>query len=162
MAAGAIAAAGVRARGAASGIRVRQSGWPGGTPEIYLAKNIDNSRLVKVADTRRNREMAQFAAACVLLFVLALGYMFQHYSAIEYGYQIQAMKGERDRLLELNRTLRLEEASLRDPERIDTLARQLGMVSPQPGQVVMLDAAGGETGGPVLAQISQIVVPAAP
>ena len=35
----------------------------------------------------------------------------------------------------MNRALRLEEASLRDPERIDVMARKLGLQSPQPGQV---------------------------
>jgi cell division protein FtsL len=121
-------------------------------------KAIDNSRLVKVADTRRNREMAQFTIACVVLFVLALAYMWQHYSAIEYGYQIQAQKAERDRLVEVNRTLRLEEASLLDPQRIDALARGMGMVAPQPGQVIQLDQPVNEGGGVVLAQVSQAVV----
>ncbi len=39
----------------------------------------------------------------------------------------------------MNRALRLEEASLRDPERIDRLARKLGMQSPQAGQVIRMD-----------------------
>ena len=39
----------------------------------------------------------------------------------------------------MNRALRLEEASLRDPERIDTLARKLGLQSPQAGQVMHMD-----------------------
>ena len=34
----------------------RRSFWTG-TPEIYFSKAIDNSRLVKVEDPRRNREM---------------------------------------------------------------------------------------------------------
>ena len=34
-----------------------------GTPEIYFAKAIDNSRLVKVEDPGRNREMKQFGTA---------------------------------------------------------------------------------------------------
>ena len=142
-------------------IVAQTAAWRGATPEIHFVKAIDNSRLVKVADTERNREMMQFTMACVLLFVLALAYMWQHYSAIEYGYRIQAMRGERDRLVEVNRALRLEEASLRDPQRIDALARGMGMIQPQPGQVVQLDAPNPEDGGAVLARISQaVVVPA--
>ncbi|HTK94705.1 MAG TPA: cell division protein FtsL [Terriglobales bacterium] len=139
-------------------IVAQTAAWRGATPEIHFVKAIDNSRLVKVADTQRNREMAQFTIACVMLFVLALAYMWQHYSAIEYGYQIQAAKSERDRLVEVNRTLRLEEASLRDPQRIDALARGMGMNAPQPGQVVQLDSPTGDTGGAVLAQVSQAVL----
>ena len=43
----------------------RRSLWTG-TPEIYFSKAIDNSRLVKVEDPRRNREMKQFGIALAL------------------------------------------------------------------------------------------------
>lgn len=122
-----------------------------GTPEIYFAKAIDNSRLVKVADRERNREMAVFVVALCLLFALVMVYAWQHFSAIEYGYKIEAQRTQRDSLVELNRTLRLEEASLRDPERIDTLARQMGLETPQAGQVISLDLPAGNA-APVLAR----------
>src|SRR5437016_10960736 len=118
----------------------RESCWLG-TPEIYFRKNIDNSRLVKLEDPRRAREMKQFGIALCILFALVMGYALQHFRAIEYGYQIEAMRSQRDGLVEMNRALRLEEASLRDPERIDVMARKLGMQSPQPGQVVRMDLA---------------------
>ena len=44
----------------------RQSCWLG-TPEIYIRKNIDNSRLVKIEYPRRAREMRQFAIALCCL-----------------------------------------------------------------------------------------------
>src|SRR5271154_7259479 len=111
----------------------RKSCWLG-TPEIYFRKTIDNSRLVKIEDPRREREMKQFGLALCLLFLLVMGYALQHFRAIEYGYKIEALRSQRDGLSEMNRALRLEEASLRDPERIDVMARKLGMQSPQPGQ----------------------------
>ncbi|HXZ26725.1 MAG TPA: cell division protein FtsL [Terriglobales bacterium] len=123
-----------------------------GTPEIYFAKAIDNSRLVKVADRQRNREMAVFVATLCVLFALVMVYAWQHFSAIEYGYKIEAQRTQRDSLVELNRTLRLEEASLRDPERIDTLARQMGLEMPQAGQVISLELPAGNAAAPVLAR----------
>src|SRR5512146_238518 len=84
-----------------------------GTPEIYFPKSIDNSRLVKVADSGRAREMRQFAAALAVLFLLVMVYAWQHLSAIEYGYRIEAAKTQHEALVETNRALRLEEASLR-------------------------------------------------
>jgi cell division protein FtsL len=133
-------------------------GWGGATPEVYFAKSIDNSRLVKVADGRRNREMASFFAALVVLFVLVMGYAWQHFRAIEHGYRIEAMKAERDTLLETGRALRLEEASLRDPQRIDVLARRMGLASPQVGQVVRLPAPQAEPQGPVMARVGAVAV----
>src|SRR5271170_6541471 len=127
----------------------RQSCWLG-TPEIYFRKAIDNSRLVKVEDPRRAREMKQFGIALCCLFLLVMGYALQHYRAIEFGYKIEILRSQRDGLTEMNRALRLEEASLRDPERIDVMARKLGLQSPQPGQVLRMDSA-TDTAAPVMA-----------
>src|SRR5271154_2620306 len=99
----------------------RKRTWTG-TPEIYFAKPIDNSRLVKVEDPQRSREMKQFGIALCCLFLLVMTYALQHFKAIEYGYKIEALKSQRDGLAEMNRALQLEEASLRNPGRIDTLA----------------------------------------
>ena len=134
----------------------RKSCWLG-TPEIYFRKTIDNSRLVKVEDPRRAREMKQFGIALCILFALVMGYALQHFRAIEYGYQIEALRSQRDGLLEMNRALRLEDASLRDPERIDVMARKLGLQSPQPGQVMHLDV-NADTGTPVMASMTSISV----
>lgn len=134
----------------------RKSCWLG-TPEIYFRKAIDNSRLVKVEDPRRSREMRQFAVTLCLLFLLVMGYALQHFRAIEYGYKIEALRSQRDGLVEMNRALRLEEASLRDPERIDLTARKLGLQPPQPGQVVRMDAA-TDAGTPVMASVTPVSV----
>jgi cell division protein FtsL len=134
----------------------RKSCWLG-TPEIYFRKTIDNSRLVKVEDPRRAREMKQFAFALCCLFLLVMGYALQHFRAIEYGYKIETLRSQRDGLTEMNRALRLEEASLRDPERIDVMARKLGMQSPQPGQVVRMDA-DVDAAAPVMASMTPVSV----
>jgi hypothetical protein len=58
----------------------------------------------------------------------------------------------------MNHALRLEDASLRDPERIDVLARRMGLVPPEPGQVIHMDAAQGEIQAPVMASASPVTV----
>src|ERR1700690_934203 len=124
---------------AAPSIR-RQSCWLG-TPEIFFRKTIDTSRLVKVEDPRRAREMRIFGFTLCCLFLLVMGYALQHFRAIEYGYKIETLRSQRDGLAGMNQALRLEEASLRDPERIDAVARKLGLQSPDPAQVIRWDAA---------------------
>src|SRR5579863_9460641 len=135
----------------------RKPCWAG-TPEVYFAKLVDNSRLVKIEDPRRSREMRQFGIALSCLFLLVMTYTWQHFKAIEYGYKIEFMKNERNGLSELNRTLRLEEASLRSPDRIDRLARQYGMQPPQAGQVLRMDSTQQDAGAPVMAEASVSVV----
>ena len=134
----------------------RQSFWVG-TPEIYFSKAIDNSRLVKVEDPRRSREMRQFGIALSCLFLLVMTYAWQHFKAIEYGYKIESLKVERDSAGEMNHALRLEDASLRDPGRIDVMARRLGLQSPQAGQVMRLDAS-SDSGAPIMASVTPISV----
>ena len=135
----------------------RRTFWAG-TPEVYFSKAIDNSRLVKVEDPRRNREMKQFGTALACLFLLVFTYAWQHFKAIEYGYQIESAKRELNGLTEMNRALRLEDASLRDPERIDVMARRMGLVPPEPGQVIRMDGATMDSAGPVMASAAPITV----
>src|ERR1700685_1980258 len=128
-----------------------------GTPEIYFRKTIDNSRLVKVEDPRRAREMKYFGRALCCLFLLVMGYALQHFRAIEYGYKIETLRMQRDGLTEMNRALHLEEASLRDPERIDVMARKLGLQSPRPGQVVRMDSV-SDLAAAVMASVTPVSV----
>jgi cell division protein FtsL len=132
-----------------------------GTPEIYFPKHIDNSRLVRVADPRRAREMMQFAMACAVLFVFAMMYAWQHFSAIEYGYKIESAHAQVQSLAEENNQLRLEQAALRDPQRIDQMARDIGMIAPQVGQVIGLEPQ-PELAAPQMARVNSASTAVAP
>ena len=125
-----------------AGVNGAQRRMPGtGTPEIYFSKGIDNSRVVRVTDHARVRENRMFAMSLVALFFVVMVYAFQHLSSIEYGYKIEAQKKQREELIEANRALRLEEATLRDPERIDVLARRMGLEAPKANQMQHFDNA---------------------
>jgi cell division protein FtsL len=123
------------------------------TPEIIFAHHFDNSRLVKASDPVRVRQMRVFSAAATVLFSLIMVYGLQHFYAIENSYRIESEKQIRDQLREENRQLRLSEAQLSQPGRIDGMARQLGLAEPQPGQVVHATPR-IENSVPVLAQVN--------
>ncbi len=125
------------------------------TPEIPFTKHFDNSRLVKAPDPVRVRQMRIFSAAITVLFSLVMVYGLQHFSAIEGSYRVEAEKQQRDQLREQNRQLRLAEAQLAQPGRIDQLARGMGMAAPQPGQVVhATNSVADATSAPALAQVT--------
>ncbi len=124
----------------------------GPTPEVFFTKHIDNSRIVKADDPERKREMRMFSAAMSVLFLLVMVYVWQHFSAIEVGYKIEAQKHQVEELREQNRQLRLSEAQLTEPGRIDRMAHQLGLDTPEPGQVIRNDAVTGQT--PVVAEMA--------
>jgi len=129
----------------------------GPTPEVFFAKHIDNTRIVKADDPERRREMRTFTATMSVLFLLVMVYVWQHFSAIEVGYKVETQKHQVAQMQEENRQLRLTEAQLSDPGRIDQIARQLGLDAPQPGQVVRPDGSGSNA--PVLAQASTPAIP---
>jgi hypothetical protein len=124
----------------------------GATLEVSFPKRIDNSRLVKAPDTARLREMRIFTAAVTVLLSLVMFYGLQHFSSIELGYKVEAKKSQLEQLREQNRQLRLSEAQLTQPRRIDAMARQMGLVELQPNQVVRATDQGIESGAPALAQ----------
>jgi cell division protein FtsL len=129
------------------------------TPEFFFSRHFDNSRLVKASDPVRVRQMRSFGAAVMVLFTLVMFYGLQHFYAIESGYRVESEKLVLEQLREQNRQLRLNEAQLSQPGRIDQMARELGLAAPQPGQVVhpseRLDSS-----APALAQMTAPVEPA--
>jgi hypothetical protein len=129
----------------------------GPTPEVFFAKHIDNSRIVKADDPERRREMRTFSATMGVLFLLVMVYVWQHFSAIEVGYKIETQKQQVELMREQNRQLRLTEAQLSDPGRIDLIAKQLGLDAPLPGQVVRPD--GSSSNAAVIAQTSTPALP---
>jgi len=129
----------------------------GPTPEIFFTKHLDNSRIMKADDPERKREMRMFSAVMSVLFALVMVYVWQHFSAVELGYQVETQRTQVAQLQETNRQLRLNEAQLTEPARIDKIAKQLGLDAPQPGQVIRTDGSIDlPAGGPVMASVGGV------
>jgi len=78
----------------------------------------------------------------VALFFLF--YIFQHFKCIDLSFALEDLKSQQAKLAQLNSELRLEIANLRDPMRIDVIARrQLGLTEPLPTQMREYEALGG-------------------
>ena len=109
--------------------------------EVHFEKRIINSNVIREADSKSQRDyIVVTALAAMFLFGLFV-YGWQHYQWIQYGYRIEETQKKKDQLAEIGRQLRLERASLRSPQRIDSIARgELGMVVPAPGQLVTFSA----------------------
>src|SRR5215469_362653 len=109
--------------------------------EVHIEKRIINHHVVREADVKGHRDyIVVTVLASMFLFGLFV-YGWQHYQWIQYGYRIEEAQKKKEQLSETGRQLRLERASLRSPQRIDSIARgELGMVVPMPGQLVTLNA----------------------
>ena len=129
------------------------------TPEFFFVHHVDNSRLLKSPDPVRVREMRLFSAAVFVLFTLVMVYGMQHFYAIEGSYRVEQEKQTLNQLREDNRQLRLAQAELTQPGRIDAMARGLGLVEPQPGQVIHPNAH-SDSSAPVEARMAPPAQPA--
>ncbi len=125
-----------------------------GTPEIYFPKRIDNTRVVRVVDPKRRREMRSFGFTLAVFFLLVMVYLLQHLSAIEYGYRIEQAKAEKNAIVQTNRALQLEVSSLTDLDRIEVEARKLGMIPPVAGQLQPIESGNGDPAVPVMARVN--------
>ena len=109
--------------------------------EVHYEKRIINNRIIREADTKSHRDYIVVTALAAMFLLGLFTYGWQHYRWIQHGYRIEEAQKKRDQLAEIGRQLRLERASLRNPQRIDAIARrQLGMVVPAPGQLVTFSA----------------------
>ena len=108
--------------------------------EFHTIKRIDNSRLARPIAAGRLREMARLIGLGALLAAAFLFYAWQHFEYLQLRYQVESLKSERSQASELNQQLKLEEAGLRAPSRIDAIARaELKLTAPIPGQVAPLE-----------------------
>src|SRR6185436_12098095 len=109
--------------------------------EVHLEKRIINNNVVREADAKSHRDYIVVTALAAFFLFGLFAYGWQHYQWIQYGYRIEEAQKKKEQLAEAGRQLRLERAALRNPQRIDSIARrELGMVVPAPGQLVTLNA----------------------
>ena len=100
-------------------------------------KVVLNQRLVKERDQARARDLRRVVWICAGLLVPILFYVWQQVEYIRTGYQIEQLRAEKSRLVEWNRQMKLERATLHNLKRIESLSRsRLGLVAPDPENTV--------------------------
>jgi cell division protein FtsL len=104
--------------------------------EFYTVKKIDNSRLVRHVEPVKMRNLYKTVALGSIVALFCMFYVYQHFRCIDLSFQLEDLKGKTQQAQSLNSKLKLEIAYLRDPHRIDVIARrQLGLTQPTANQV---------------------------
>jgi cell division protein FtsL len=104
--------------------------------EIYFVKTVDNSRWSPAANPRERRYYARLLLLGAALLGLGMLLSQERHQSRENGYQVERLERQKLELIEANRKLRLEQASLGDPLRIDRIARnELGLATLAPQQI---------------------------
>jgi cell division protein FtsL len=118
--------------------------------EVRFEKNINNLTLVREADTRRQWDYIAVAMLGALFVVGFLFYGWQHYQYLQYGYKIEDAQKKQERLTEKRDGLRLHREELQSPTRIAGMAKEMGMVPHEPGQLVTVNLESQENSQPQL------------
>ena len=112
--------------------------------EFRTVKRIDNSRLVRHVEPAKQKNLFKTAGLGGVVALFFLLYIFQHFKCIDLSFQLEDLKVQRAQATQLNSELKLEIANLRDPMRIDMIARrQLGLTEPLPTQMREYEAPSG-------------------
>jgi cell division protein FtsL len=112
--------------------------------EFHTVKRIDNSRIVRHVEPMKMRRLYRTVALGGVIAAFFMLYIYQHFRCIDLSFQLEDVKAKQAEAASLNSSLKLEIASLRNPMRIDVIARrQLGLTEPLPTQVQEYDAPAG-------------------
>jgi cell division protein FtsL len=112
--------------------------------EFQTVKRIDNSRLVRRVEPVKLRYYYRTLALGSIVAAFFMLYIYQHFRCIDLSFQLEEVKAKQVQAATLNSSLKLEIASLRNPMRIDVIARrQLGLTEPLPTQIREYDAPPG-------------------
>jgi len=112
--------------------------------QFQTLKRIDNSRLVRPVEPVKMRNYYRTVALGGVVAAFFMFYIYQHFRCIDLSFQYEDLKARQVEAATLNSSLKLEIAGLRNPMRIDVIARrQLGLTEPLPTQVQEYDAPSG-------------------
>jgi cell division protein FtsL len=109
--------------------------------EFHTVKRIDNSRIVRHVEPVKMRRLYRTVALGGVIAAFFMLYIYQHFRCIDLSFQLEDAKARQAEAASLNSSLKLEIAGLRNPMRIDVIARrQLGLTEPLPTQVQEYEA----------------------
>ncbi|MGH9354204.1 MAG: hypothetical protein ACRD2G_18910 [Terriglobia bacterium] len=132
-------------------------------PDVFFDKDIDNSHLVLQPDPSQGSKCGRVIGVCAAAFAVLFSLGLIHFECVRYGYEIAQLKTQSTKLEESNQKLRLDQALLSNPQRIDQLARRdLALAPSEPQQVIRLDGFGAQpspTGIPVMARNDNALAP---
>lgn len=103
-----------------------------------LPQQYSNPHVRRLRDPRAARRQAILLVGCL---VLACGFIYavrQQILAVDYGYKTEALRREREELLDEQRRLLLAVEESSSPARLEEAGRELGM---QPARAAQIEAA---------------------
>lgn len=107
---------------------------------VYWPKTrIRKNGMAAHQQSRMRGTLKGVAVYLVIFLVFALGYVWARIQVVETGYRLRRLEEVREKLREENQSLTVEAATLRSPQRLESLARNMGLKRPTESQVKFLN-----------------------
>lgn len=107
--------------------------------EYAIKKDVRNNPIIREVDEARQRQLWRSLAIGGVLVVVLLFSAWQKVELVQHGYNIQRLQQQQAAEQEINRRLRLEIETLRAPERIEKIAKELNLVTPPRDQAIVIE-----------------------
>jgi cell division protein FtsL len=107
--------------------------------EYAIKKDVRNNPIVREVDEARQRQLWRSLAIGGVLVAVLLFSAWQNFAVVQHGYDLQKLQTLIEDERAINRHLRLEIESLRSPQRIERMARELDLVAPAANQSIVLE-----------------------
>ncbi|HEX5037231.1 MAG TPA: cell division protein FtsL [bacterium] len=106
---------------------------------VLMPQTRIRKRGMAVSQSLKMRRLLKTMAVYVsVIFLFSLGYVWTRVQVVESGYRLRKLEEQRDRLKEANRSLLVESATLKSPQRMAQIAKQMGLQRPVENQIVFL------------------------
>jgi cell division protein FtsL len=109
----------------------------------FFVKRIDNTRVVREADPEARKACWQLIGSVAAAVGLLIRVLMPSAYGLLFGYQVQSLRQERQRLVTEQSSLEVEESKLMSPARMEELAREQQFIDPAPQKVVYLESQNG-------------------
>lgn len=105
---------------------------------LGMRRRAPAERPALLARVMRRLLVRRLLALGAFLVLACIAHVWLRLQVIRIGYDLSAARAMQLRLEHERRELEIELATLRDPARIERVARRLGMIAPRAGQVSVL------------------------
>ncbi len=99
---------------------------------------INNSRVKKSRFYLTSRQIILIAFLLLLFMGSSIGYVWSSYEGTQIGIDLSRLQKDERALLELNKKLRVQLATLKSRQNLEPAARSLGLKDASPEQIIVL------------------------
>ena len=107
--------------------------------QVNRASNLKKARVLRAARQERRRRVLHYSVILFCLALTVLLHVWLRLQVVNQGYALSTTAKLQQRLEQEQRELKVEYATLTNPDRLEAMARRrLGLRRPEKGQVIVL------------------------